>query len=531
MTFIKAFFYRLLLVTGIMALLPTVIIAIPLNNIYDPQPLYNYHCTDKVYKKRSGREFRFHISPFYQHANTARNKDGKKVAGGDRLGPWNFFGLFFDGRVGVGDTTLASKAFNSDNYPKLYEAQQAVGNITTVVNNDAAVIINIAGAPLLDGATPAVSPYRLGTRASTAAYTANVLGDMTFKPQFEKLQPDFALVSVPTRYEKIGVRVQMNFDMGMGLGISVRGGAVEIKNKPRGFGYDSKIAADLGLASLSDMPAYTPNDQSKADAQAFNDNLLSAKALGKIGKELNYNTSGFHVTSPEDVHTQVYWHAAIPCRDKSGDVGVTVVPYVGFGAWIPLSEKFDTNNAFAVPVSNRQQSFGATADFSLGFDFPVLPSSKSGKESLGISFGGGGLLFDADTQTNQRFPSSDTQVGLIPWTVGSVRCAPGGTWYLNASLKAEEFVEGLSVYTDFCYTQHEQDTISVSDSNSGKQALFQEGVAQTQDDSGWKNQQVSVGFNYAITPTIAFSAAAQGHISGVRVHRTVTILGGLTVTF
>ncbi|MBM3893056.1 hypothetical protein FJ365_01485 [Candidatus Dependentiae bacterium] len=557
MTFIKAFFCRLLCSIGILALLPA-LDAIPLDNPVDSQPIYNHFGLDKVYKGRSGIEFKFHLSPFYQHASTSRNAAGTKVPGGDRLGAWNFFGLFFDAVAAGINPSLAPKTFNDANYKNMHAAQGAVGSITSVrptswskINGPLADDKATPPVPGAGGATAppesvyaggnALSPYRIGNREVTTIYTRGMEGDITFANRFEDLEPIFGNVSMPTSYEKIGVRTQLNIDLAAGVGVSIRGGAVDIKNKPRRFIYDYRLQKDLvasGIPEFSSVvaadadagtPTYTTNPVAQADAIALYGQLFSADSIGDIGDELNYNTRMFHKTSPEDLHIQVYWHRAVPCKDKTGDTAVTLIPYFAFGGWIPLSEKFDSNNAFAIPVSNQSNTFGLTADFSIGLDFPVLP--KAGKETIGVSFGGGALMSTADTQANRRFPSSDMQQGLIPWTAGSVRREPGVTWYMNASLKAEEFVDGLSLYADYCYTMHEPDTLSVTDSDPVKQRLFQRGVARSQTDSAWKNQQVSAGFNYAITPNVAMNSAFQAHLSGVRVYRTVTLLGGFTVTF
>ncbi len=506
MSFIKALLHRLIQAAITLTLLPVAIIAVPLNNIYDSQPMYNHFCTDKVYHKHNGFEMRFSVSPLYQHSNTARNADGIKVPGGDRLGEWNFFGLFFDdGLSSVGATSLASKPITGTQYTNLRASQNAIFDV------------------LKQNAVTDTTRYRFGPTAAAPVFGTGAASDLTSKTNFSKLKAPFAYVSVPTSYEKIGVRGQMTLELGLGLGLSVRGGAVDIKNKPRQFNLEALLAADL-IADSTTAPA--------KDAKAIYSALFAdQKPRNDIADELNYNLKLFHKSSPEDLHAQIHWHMPIDFREKDGDIGVTMVPYVALGAWIPLSEKFDQDNAFAVPVSNMQQSFGLTADAAMGFDFPVLPASANGKQSFGVSFGGGALFFDAKIDTDQRFPSSELQQGLIPWKVGSVRRTPGATWYLNTSLKAEHFVEGLSVYTDFCYTQHLSDSIELTERDPAKKAEFQKGVARTQDDSGWKNQQISVGFNYAITDNIGLSAAVQGHISGVRVYRTTTLLGGLTVTF
>jgi hypothetical protein len=500
--------YRLFYKSIALTLLPASLLCSPLNNVYDSQPLYNHLCSDKVYRKHKGMEINFSLSPLYQHANTARNSDGSKVPGGDRLGEWNFFGLFFDDGHNAG-TSLASKPIGT-NYTKLKAAQDAIGGVT-IQNNTSPTRYRIGNG--IDPATPG---------------TLHGAGDLTVKSQFSKLKAPFAYASVPTSYEKIGIRGHMSVELALGLGFSVRGGAVEIKNKPRQF-VARQLLIDTGFITGEGIPA--PSADDTADATIiYNALFADQKPRNDVAEELHYNLKLFHKNSPEDVHAQLFWHLPLAFHEKSGDLAVTMVPYVAVGAWIPLSEKFDHDNAFAVPFGNMQQTFGLTADAAVSFDFPVLPASGNGKQSFGISFGGGALLFGAVTDTDQRFPSSEFQQGLIPWKVASIRRSPGATWYINTSLKAEEFIEGLSLYADYCYTQHLSDSITISDVTA-KKTLFQDGVARSQDDSAWKNQQLSFGFNYAITNNISLNAAAQGHISGVLVYRTTTLLGGLTVTF
>ena len=42
----------------------------------------------------------------------------------------------------------------------------------------------------------------------------------------------FAYISQPINYEKIGVRGQLSFDFGFGLGVVVKGGVVDVRAGP-----------------------------------------------------------------------------------------------------------------------------------------------------------------------------------------------------------------------------------------------------------------------------------------------------------
>jgi len=461
--------------------------ATPLNNAYDTQPLYSCKTSDKFFKEREEGEISFSIAPFYQHANTARDAAGKKVPGGDRLGQINMFGLFFD-------TNRAPKTFNAGNYPKAWPARDAVQ-----------VVVNQALTP--------GDQYRLGL-------------DSTDKQNFVATDNKFAYVSSPLSYEKIGLRSQLNCDFGFGLGVSARMGVVDVKVKQRPVQLEKTFAADLVLRSIE---GYEPNDASKDDSKALYKALFSDQAREAVANDYGLTFKQFHQSSPEDMHLQVYWHAPIDFYEKNDEVGVTLVPYLALGAWMPLSEELDKKYVFAAPFGNQDRDFGFTVEGALGLEFPVLP--QAGGQSFGVSIGGGLLIFNEKDLASQYLPTTDLQSVVFPWQVTRLTKRPGETWYVNVGMKAEHFLENLSFYADFSYTQHVKDTFTIKETDSARRDAFAAGVDGYQRSTAWKNQQVSAGFNFEITDSVALSAAAQAHISGTQVMRSVTLLGGLAVTF
>lgn len=510
--------------------------AVPLNNPYDTQPLYSYFGTDKYYKDRDEGEIKIHISAVYQHANTARNAEGLKVPGGERLGNWNAYGLFFNDRTILGavpaQVSLADKPFIANNYPNLFAAYQAVSG-----SNGAGVPANLGGIGGAARAPNTITRYFVANSVVGGnSLQLNPAYDFTNKANFTPEKAPFALLNVASKYEKIGIRGQISFDFGSGIGVSVRGGAVDIKNRGIIFlegatmtstaGAAGTLQGDVNAALEAIKTGGVPGDQKQVDALELYNKLFSPAALAAACKDVDISLATFRQTSPEDLHMQLYWHMPMDMFDKEDSVGVVFVPYLSAGAWLPIAKKFDQNQAFAVPVGNNGV-YGITLDAALGFDFPVVPNRG---ETFQVSVGGGVLINGEQSGVSERFPSSPFQVGLMPWKT-TVLTKPGMTWHMNASMKAENFVDGLSIYLDYIYTQHLHDKFTLKEADEAKLAEFKQGLDTKLANSVWKNQQVNAGLNYDITPVIALNVAAQAHISGVRVQRAVTLMGGLTVTF
>lgn len=469
---------------------------VTLNNPFDSQPMYTVLGTDKYFKEKDKGEIRFYLTPFYQQTTTARNDDGKKVPAGERLGQWNMLGLLF------GANTMAPKGWNDTNYKYLNPAYESVTNTTNAKQE------------------PVISRYKGGqVKDATLPLTTSA----NFSPEIHK----WAYVSVPTDYEKFGLRSQLNFDFGFGLGLAIRGGIADVKQTMEGFNLEQQFLLDAGFtvpnSTLTASPTPAPDD-----AKLLYNNFFAPAKRAGVFSDLELDVKSFHKTAAEDIHAEFFWNFPFDSEDKTGNVAVTIIPRFSIGAWLPAGTERNQNNPFSVPSGN-DGFFGITADFSLGFDFPVLP--KEGEQSLQFLIGGG-LLGSAEKNiVSYRFPSDPLQQGIFPWKVSSVDKRPGITWHLDASMKAEEFIEGLSVFIDYIYTQHLRDKFTLKETNSDRLKAFGAGVDLATRQSSWRNQQVNLGFNYALSSVVALGLAAQGHISGTRVYRATTVLGSMSLTF
>ncbi len=499
------FLRRLFLMVPIVAIISLSCLATPLNNVFDTHPIYTVFGADKYYKERDKGEIRIQLSPFYQQTSTSRDKDGIKVANGDRLGLWNMFGIFY-GRNGSPTAKFFDPTAHADRYPNLSAAQ-------TLIATDA-----VTGTPIN---TDPANEYHADK--STTSRTDLTL-EQYFKP--EKYKKFAYYSSVQTNYEKVGLRGQLNFDFGFGLGVSVKGGVVDIKNRPT-FHFNSTFIEDR-------------NGTEKPEAKTIYYTLYDDPTRDVVLKDLNLDLSPFRKTAAEDIHMQLYWHIPFDLEDKAGDVTAIIIPYFAVGCWFPTGYETDQNKPFSVPTGNDGY-FGITADFSLGFDFPILP--KNG-QTLQWNLGVGILAFNERELKDIRVPTAGTpatqggltdfktiyQCGLIPWKV-NIDKRPGLVWHFSTSLKAENFIDGLSAYIDFVYSQHLKDSVKIKEMSATRKTAFENGVDTYKQWSSWKNQQIDFGLNYQVAEVLSIGGAVQAHISGVRVYRATTLLGSVTLAF
>lgn len=467
-----------------------------MNNVFDTQPIHTPHCSDVFFNEKGKGEIRFHISPFYQQTSTARNGEGAKVAGGNRLGQWNMYGIFFG---------PAANPTGNANLVAAYPNPKALGPAKTAIAAATNQLIAAAqshyhaNADLTDEAV-----FRAGIFQQNNFITTN----------------KYAYFDVPVSYEKIGCRSQLNFDFGFGLGVAVKAGVVDVKYKTRGFVLEPQFAFDAGFPGASGSAS---SDQ--ADGVAIYKALFEPTQMDKVLSDVSLSAKPFHKATAEDVHISCYWNIPLEFSDSKGEPSVTVIPRLAVGAWLPTGDEIDQTKLFSVPTGNNG-FYAGTIEASLGFDFPVFPKGKT----LQFNVGGGALICPEKDKNDQRIHSSILQQGIIPWRT-NVTWKPGVTWHANASMMASGFVDDMSVFLDFIYTQHLQDTITLKTTNAAQKAAFAAGVAQDERDSSWKNQQINGGFTYKVAESLSFGGALQAHISGVRVMRSVTLLGGMTFAF
>jgi hypothetical protein len=452
---------------------------LPSTMYFDPSIIHSEKGVERFVEPVNGRHFTFKLSPFHQHASGARNRDGKKVPLGDRAGRWEMLGILF-GSSAAPESKPLFPSVSVSNMPSTDQVLAARVNYPNFVNwlwgydqNESPV-------------QPRNYPTYLDSEQSDDGST-DVSGDY----------------SVWANYEKNGIRGEFSFLMGSGFGITIKCGAVDYKHTPSFF---ENKSPDLS-ATWSVMDSYLSNT-----VMSF----YTRKYI--LDEELGLNTERYSAVALEDVLAKIYWSKNCEFKDAYGELVVNVSPYFSFGLWLPSGKMKNVDKFFSLPTGN-DGFCGASIEGALSFDFP-------GKAN--INLGGGITFFQTKTLSGQRVPSHRWQRTIYPWKA-TIQKRPGASWNINASLVAREIVEDLSAYFDFVYSKHEQDSIKMKEGSASRNALFYPDILEKE--SLWVDQSVSLGFDYKITPDLAFGLCLQGHISGRRVFRNSTVMGSLAFSF
>lgn len=414
------------------------------NMFFDPAPIHEVLGINRfpAYESDGKWYFDVHLSPFFQHSSGARDKDGNKVAEGDRLGYFDMIDMFdlswFADEASMSQIT--PKTWNATNYPVLYETYNGLA---------------------VDG---------IEWSGNDGSYTVTI------------------------DYEKIGMRVELDFAIAHGFGFCAKSGFVSYKQDP--------TFTDVSTDSISSI---------------VTDMIMSASIRNVIiPNELGTDLQRFETTALEDTFLQIYWSRPCKFNDEKDNHVVTVYPYLSAGLWVPTGKNKDQNKFFSLPTGNDGH-FGFSLEGALNFEFPGM---------LTLNAGAGVTFFDERTIDDFGTPTSQEQGTFYPWKT-TIRRRPGTSWNFNVSMHAENIVDSLSFYADYVFTKHEPDSISVESARNPASFI----PSKLEEESEWKAQTVQAGFTYAVTPNLSLGIAGQTHISGVRVYKTHTIMGTITFSF
>lgn len=469
------------------------VIATPTLNPYDTQPIYSPLGLEKYYKKQKKAMTTILLSPFYQYSDSAKDDEGEKVWAGDRLGKTNMFGL------------LWNPPFSTPPTGKYTNWTNAKSTIATNTTTDT---------------TPPPSRYQVYQPDATKT-------GLSEPAPFDPATYPFVYVSTPLKYEKTGLRGKLGFESKWGLGVALKGGLANVKQDTQRtkitiptidmylpFRLENQFELDVFSASKIE------------NAVAIYNALYDTQKLDLVAKDLELTLQSYSKTTMEDTHLQLYCN--IPCviHDTKGDEALSVIPFFAVGAWLPSGNDIDQNNPYSVSTGN-EGFWGVSFDANLSFDFPMIPKDD---QHIQIAFGLGLVLFPERDINNYRVFTNPYQRNIIPWKT-NISKEPGITWYGNIAFKADNFIENVSTYIEYVYTQHEKDEITLRETDKTRLAAFQTGVAEQQRISSWQNQQMNFGIAYQVVPQLSVGFSVQAQITGKRVMRAVTTLGTVSFTF
>lgn len=466
------------------------ITATPMLNIQTPAIVHTIYGADKFYTERKKAELSIHITPYFQHTKTGsqliadnpQNGSSKKVPLGNMLGRWNMLALMYNPAEPIPATSALGKARTS--------------------------IITSEGLAPADSVTEITGKnFDLGTVGDTIPSTEITTGTSN---QVKSLAGTFDKVEI--KYERLGLRGQTSFDFAFGLGMTVKGGLVDYKQIPKFVPPSKSTDSTTAGAPPTTEPEFTAPPATTIASQLTLKNPREA-----IADQFCIDLCEQRLTTLEDTHIDLHW--SMPFKRFEGDeYSYTLAPFFSLGVWIPTGVEKNQDKVFSLPTGNDGY-MGGTAEASINFDFPKM---------FQIGFGGGVAFFPCRTFCDYRMPTSQYQVGMIPWKTSITR-RPGEVWYFNLSMKSDEFEPGFSFFGDYIFTQHTRDDITLNESDPKRLEAFKKGLNHYICKTSWKAQNYNLGIKYSITSNCAISLGAQGYINGIRTYRTSTIFGSFMI--
>ncbi len=479
---------------------------LPTNNYYDSFIFYNARGTDKFYRKNKGQKILVELSPYFQSVSGCRGlkgsrvlesfsgKEGTRLGEGDRLGIWNFLGLFY-GRDASPDKSKFELITATDSDPDgITKDNEKYKRYPDLV---------IAGAVLDNNHSTFLNEDAFGTQANGDSQNDILLRDFTDE---EKFIPSSLLgrVSVPIDFEKYGLRGKFDFLFGSSFGASVRWGICHYRQRPKfeDFTAEANDSSSEGgnlTTSVEVIQRYLTRD------------YIRDKVLDDVGIDIKT----IEETALEDMHMGFYFIYPIALQDKEGDHFLSVAPYLSLGFWLPTGKQRNQDEVFSLSTGN-DGFFGVSCEGSINFDFPGM---------VQLAFGGGLAAWLSRNRHNFRVPSSEYQYGIYPWKI-DVSHRPGVSWYTNISIQSEKFLETFSFYFDFIWTWHERDSLKI---HSTKAPYFK--IDKFKKESYWRSQLIFGGVELFLTDAVQLGFAFQTVLSGLRVYRTTTALFSMTFNF
>lgn len=469
----------------LLLLMDSVIYSIPMYNQYDPFAYHTIKGIDHTYKRKqkNRNQVRFDLSPFYQYACGARNKDGLKVPEGDMFGRWNMFGLFYGYNAApttksfvtnVNDTWKIPDANTITNYPKLSDSWRVLDK--------------------LNEGSGRTTPPLYDTVNLENNYTDPVYYNLdSFNKYFPKIY---------TNYEKFGLRGQINLSLKKGFGFNIKGGLVDYKQTPE-FEKDDSFS-----------PTYQ-NDDNDGNIYTY---LVKPDVLQAITAEVGLNSEAYQQIALEDTHIEFSYQIPFDVMNNDNEHVVTMIPYIAAGLWIPTGKEKNQNAAFSLPTGNNG-FWGMTLDGQINFEL---------SQSMLWGFGMGTSYFFDRSLDDYRIASHEYQQGIFPWSA-NINKDPGLLWYFNSTLKAEQFIDNFSAYVDFIYLRHNKDVITLRESNPSRNEYFKPTI--NEDNSKWWATMFQGGIEYIFSEGLQMGLGFQAHLSGRRVYRGITLLGTMSFVF
>jgi hypothetical protein len=332
--------------------------------------------------------------------------------------------------------------------------------------------------------------------------------------------------SIPLRYIKMGARFDFSVRIFSDIVLQVETGIDDIKQTHTKF-------LDQGdpLVYTTTIPVQDIYGNTAAPADLVADRATIATYLMDphelIFEQMGLNIQDFHATGPEDVFLSLIWRhnfvinkpvsyaqSDYEFNDNNEWSQFIMTPFFKVTGVIGIAKEKDNTKAFSIPFGNNKHN-GLTISTGLSMDF---------YETIEFAWQAGASHFFKRDITNMYVPNDERQRGVFPFKT-DVSYAPGKTWFFTCALNAYHFMDKLSFYSEYVYTSHSKDTITLKTPDSAFKPYVLE------DQTKWAIQAMNIGFNYDFSPYMKAGFTWQAPLVRRGAYKTNTLAVTLAGTF
>jgi hypothetical protein len=449
--------------------------------------------------------FAIAISPFYQKASKGRTFSHERALLGDLQGYWNMLALTY-GQLPEGESLQNTQ----------------LGEAKVSIFSD------------LYSTVPTFNPDAFTLQSNNSTTAEYLLTDSGFR---------LGYISVPVKYNKVGIRFQMEAQPFNDFGFTLQGGVSEIRQTVTAYINrtdllaDSVPALDNGEPSTQpfpnnpfrNIPAIIDNAFENCNAQTpkfpecttpyaqIQANLMPTDQIHQIFLDLGVDDCNFERTSFEDIRLIAWWRHIYEVNETREDecwAHLLIIPSVSFNVIMPAGKPRNRNELYSLPFGNdRHWSVGGDAGLALDFS-----------DTVEIFAGGGLNYFFARDVSVYRIPNDPHQQGFFPFAT-AVRVKPGFNFNFGAGMHAHWFIDRLSATAEWVMVKHEEDDIELLTPDP---AFF---PRQAECITKFTVHVINAALNYDISPNLAIGALAQFPISQRNAYRSTTFLATFRAVF
>lgn len=446
-----------------------------------------------------GNHFAISVAPYFQSA-----KDGKPFDGGDQP--------VFEVVNGEPSTTntigfkyvpLLDIDGRTPMIPLLMSTTLPDGTVLTPAGRTYAnfPLLTAAALGLFDGATPP-DPIKIPNPPIPPIPNIEDIID----PGSKDILPRFGFFSLPSKYQKRGIRTDILIDLCDCIGMHLKGGFGSISHVPKPP-IDETCEP---LACPFTIPvSYYPN------VKPENVENLLMNEFDCIVREIGMSNCDYQKTGLEELMVELYWRYPFSLNENREDwLQVLAVPYFEGGFAFSPADDVNTSELYGHMLGNNKHwAAGIAAGLCLDF-----------VETVELGAEVGYTHFFAKDFDCYRVPNSKFQHNLYPFTT-SVNIQPGQNMYYALKLTARNFLERLSGYFQFVALEHSEDCIKLLHPDP---AFVPEELACR---SGFKVKLANLALTYPITPNFLVGFLWQAPLSQRGTARTTTIMLSLDGRF